>query len=138
MTRSPSLAHVVRARREGLHLTQQQVAERVGVSRSEISEIEAGRVKHPRAGVFDRLGKVLGLPAAVLFAAVGYAAGEAAGVGPIELEESDELLVLASLLAQMSEPERRWMRDRLRELQQLVLLRTDRSARGRRPRRRAT
>ena len=68
---SSALASLVRARREGLHLTQHELARRVGVSRSEISEIEAGRVKHPGAGVFARLGKVLGLPAAALLAAVG-------------------------------------------------------------------
>ncbi len=123
-----ALAALVRARRERLHLTQDELAKRVGVSRSEISEIEAGRVKHPRAGVFARLGKVLGLPGAVLLAALGYAASEAAGVpGGLELEEADELLVLGSLFAQMTEVERRWLRDRLRELQQLVLLRRERA-----------
>lgn len=120
---TPQLGQLVRARRSALHLTQQQLAQRVGVSRSEISEIEAGRVRHPRAGIFARLGRVLGLPATVLLAAVGYAASEAAGIPPIEIEEADELLVLGSLLAQMSAPERRWVRERLRELEELVLLR---------------
>jgi transcriptional regulator with XRE-family HTH domain len=119
-----ALAALVRARRERLHLTQVELAKRVGVSRSEISEIEAGRVKHPRAGVFARLGKVLGVPGAALLAAVGYVASEAAGMpGAVELEEAEELLVLGSLFAQMTEAERRWLRERLRELQQLVLLR---------------
>ncbi len=123
-----ALAALVRARRGRLHLTQSQLAKQVGVSRSEISEIEAGRVRHPRAGVFARLGKVLGLPGAVLLAAVGYAASEAAGIpGALEIEEADDLLVLGSLLAQMTETERRWLRDRLRELQQLVLLRRERA-----------
>ena len=123
-----ALSGLVRARRERLHLTQDELAKRVGVSRSEISEIEAGRVKHPGAGVFARLGKVLGLPGAALLAAVGYAASEAAGVpGAIELEEAEELLVLGSLLSQMTEAERRWLRDRLRELQQLVMLRRERA-----------
>jgi transcriptional regulator with XRE-family HTH domain len=124
-----ALSGLVRARRERLHLTQDELARRVGVSRSEISEIEAGRVKHPRAGVFARLGKVLGLPAAALLAAVGYAASEAAGIpGAVQMEEAEELLVLGSLFSQMTEAERRWMRDRLRELQQLVLLRRDKAA----------
>jgi len=141
MARRPTqLAGLVRARRARLHLTQQEVAQRVGVSRSEISEIEAGRVRHPRAGVFARLGKVLGLPAAALLAAVGYAASEAAGVpGAIEIEESEELLVLGSLLSQMTAIDRRWLRDRLRELQQLVLLHQgegERRSERREPRRR--
>lgn len=98
----------------------------MGVSRSEISEIEAGRVKHPRAGVFARLGRVLGLPAAALLAAVGYVASEAAGIPAVtEIEGADELLVLGSLLSQMTETERRWLRERLREIQQLVVLRQE-------------
>lgn len=132
------LAGIVRARRQDLHLTQQQLAERVGVSRSEISEIEAGRVRHPRAGVFASLGRVLGLPAAALLAAVGYAATEIVGLPPIDIEEADELLVLGSLLAQMSAPERRWLRERLREVEQLVLLRKRATARPARPRSRRT
>ena len=124
MARRPTrLAGLVRARRERLHLTQQELAQRIGVSRSEISEIEAGRIQHPRPGVFARLGKVLGVPGAALLAAVGYAASEAAGIpGAIEIEEAEELLVLGSLLSQMTAGERTWLRDRLRELQQLVLL----------------
>lgn len=119
-----ALADVVRARRTSLHLTQEQLARRVGVSRSEISEIEAGRVKHPRAAVFARLGRVLGVPAAALLAAVGLAIGDPAAMpAAMELEEADELLVLGSLLSQMTDGERRWMRERLRELQDLVLLR---------------
>jgi len=119
-----TLAGLVRARREHLHLTQVDLARRVGVSRSEISEIEAGRVKHPRAGIFARLGHVLGLPGAALLAAVGYAASEALGApGAVELEDTEELAVLGSMLAQMTGSERAWLRERLRETQQLVMLR---------------
>lgn len=126
MTRAPTptLAGLVRARRERLRLTQEQLAERVGVSRSEISEIEAGRVHHPRAGVFAGLASALGVPAAALLAAVGYAAGEMAGApGALQFEEAEELIVLGALLSQMSAAERQWLRERLRELQQLVALR---------------
>lgn len=134
------LAQLVRTRREQLHLTQNELARRVGVSRSEISEIEAGRVRHPRAAVFARLGKVLALPAAALFAAVGYAAGDVLG-GPefAELEDApEELLLLGSLVAQMTRTERAWLRERLRELQQLVLMRRGAGPRRRGGRGRAT
>ncbi len=122
-----TLARLVRARREHLHLTQVDLARRVGVSRSEISEIEAGRVKHPRAGIFARLGQVLGLPGAALLAAVGYAASEVLGApGAAELEDTEELAVLASMLVGMTGSERAWLRERLRETQELVLLRRGR------------
>lgn len=129
--RTASLAELVRARRERLHLTQDQLAREVGVSRSAISEIEAGRIHHPRAGVFARLASVLGVPAAALLAAVGFAAGDLAGTpAALQLEEAEELLVLGALLSQMSAGERRWLQERLRELQQLVALRTGRPRRS--------
>ena len=43
----------------------------------------------------------------------------------MELEDTEELLVLGSLLAQMTESERRWVRERIRELRQLVVLRRE-------------
>lgn len=128
--RTATLAELVRARRERLHLTQDQLAREVGVSRSAISEIEAGRIHHPRAGVFARLANVLGMPAAALLAAVGFATGDLVGApAALQLEEAEELLVLGALLSQMSLGERRWLQERLRELQQLVALRTGRAAR---------
>ncbi len=127
------LAQLVRARREAMHLTQEQLAERVGVSRSEISEIEAGRVRHPRTPVFTRLGRTLGLPASALLAAVGYAASEMAGVPEaVDAEGAEELLILGAMLAHMTAGDRSWLRERLRELQELATRRTRSRARGRR------
>src|SRR5258705_13743723 len=68
------LARLVRINRERLHLTQTELAEQVGVSRSAISELEAGRIEQPPAAVFPRLGKALGLPPPALLAAAGYPA----------------------------------------------------------------
>src|ERR671936_502484 len=65
-----ALGRIVRSQRERLHLSQAALAEQVGVSRSAISELEAGRISQPRATVFARLAKALGLPAAALLAAV--------------------------------------------------------------------
>jgi transcriptional regulator with XRE-family HTH domain len=113
----------VRTNRERLHLTQEDLAARVGVSRSAISELEAGRIEQPRAAVFARLGKALGLPAAVLLAAAGYPEGEVfANI------EADELALLAASLAQLAGNEREWLRARLVELRDLLVLR--RSQRG--------
>src|SRR5258706_15272429 len=66
------LARLVRINRERLHLTQTELAEQVGVSRSAISELEAGRIEQPPAPVFARPGKAPGLPAPGLPAAAGY------------------------------------------------------------------
>lgn len=108
----------MREQRGRLHLTQSELAERVGVSRSAISELEAGRIAQPRATVFVRLAKALGLPAAVLLAAAGYPASE------VMLEmEADEIALLAASLAQLAGNERDWLRGRLVELRDLLVLR---------------
>jgi len=125
-TAPPPLGILVRAGRERLHLTQGELAERVGVSRSAISELEAGRIEQPRAGVFARLATVLGLPAAALLAAAGL---------PTESEvilglESDEIAVLAASLAQLAGNEREWLRARLLELRDLLVLRSGKRPRG--------
>jgi len=108
---------LVRARREQLHLTQEELARRVRVSRSEISEIEAGRIRQPRAHVFARLGRALGLPAAALLGALGYATGDLADV------DSEDLALMLTTLVQMAGTERAWLRERLTELRELLIAR---------------
>ncbi|MDP9251878.1 MAG: helix-turn-helix domain-containing protein [Chloroflexota bacterium] len=115
----PPLARLVRANRERLHLTQGQLAEQVGVSRSAISELEAGRIEQPRAAVFARLGKALGIPAAALLAAAGYPAEGEVLMGL----EADEIALLAGSLGQLAGNEREWLRMRLLELRDLLVLR---------------
>ena len=126
-----SLGALVRSSRERLHLTQAELARRVGVSRSEISEIEAGRIKQPSASVFAKLCDALGLPGALLLGATGYIVADAVGY-----LDSDELLVLASTLVGLAGSERKWLRERLTELRDLLLVRrgqtkTSRSVRPR-------
>jgi transcriptional regulator with XRE-family HTH domain len=116
---APPLARLVRANRQRLHLTQGELAEQVGVSRSAISELEAGRIEQPRAAVFARLGKALGLPAAALLAAAGYPAEGEVLMGL----EADEIALLAGSLAQLAGNERDWLRSRLLELRDLLVLR---------------
>jgi transcriptional regulator with XRE-family HTH domain len=117
-TDGASLGHLVREQRAKLRLTQSELARRVGVSRSAISELEAGRIQQPRASVFARLATALGLPAAALLAAAGYPATELM----LELE-TDELAVLASSLARIAGSERAWLKTRLLELRDLLVLR---------------
>jgi transcriptional regulator with XRE-family HTH domain len=135
---APPLARLVRANRERLRLTQGELAEQVGVSRSAISELEAGRIEQPRAAVFARLGKALGLPAAALLAAAGYPAEGQVVMGL----EADEIALLAGSLAQLAGNEREWLRGRLLELRDLLVLRRSQPAsaapaRGARPARSA-
>ncbi|MDQ2952373.1 MAG: helix-turn-helix domain-containing protein [Chloroflexota bacterium] len=116
--RHDSLGRLVREQRAKLHLTQSELAARVGVSRSAISELEAGRIEQPRVTVFARLASALGIPAAALLTAAGYPASE------ILLEiEADELAVLAASLAQLAGNEREWLRGRLVELRDLLVMR---------------
>jgi len=139
LTPAPPLARLVRANRERLRLTQGELAEQVGVSRSAISELEAGRIEQPRAAVFARLGKALGVPAAALLAAAGYPAEGDVVMGL----EADEIALLAGSLAQLAGNEREWLRARLIELRDLLVMRrSQRSAsaapkRGARPARSA-
>jgi transcriptional regulator with XRE-family HTH domain len=110
----------VRAARERSHLTQAELAQRVGVSRAAIAELEAGRIQQPRAAVFARLSAVLGIPVAILLAATGI--GEAEATLLAELE-GDELMAMATGMVRMADKDRRWLRDRFGELRELLVLR---------------
>jgi transcriptional regulator with XRE-family HTH domain len=115
-----------------LHLTQAELARRVGISRAAIAELEAGRIQQPRAAVFARLSAVLGIPAALLLAATGVGEAEAAAL--IDLE-ADELVAMAATMVHMADRDRKWLRDRLTELRELLVLRRASSAKGRAKRR---
>src|SRR6185503_8195081 len=104
LTPTPPLARLVRANRERLHLTQGELAEQVGVSRSAISELEAGRIEQPRAA---------------LLAAAGYPAEGEMVMGL----EADEIALLAASLTQLAGNEREWLRTRLLELRDLLVMR---------------
>jgi transcriptional regulator with XRE-family HTH domain len=103
-----------------LHLTQAELARRVGISRAGIAELEAGRIQQPRAAVFARLSAVLGIPAALLLAATGVGEAEAASL--VELE-ADELVAMAATMVRMAERDRKWLRERFAELRELLVLR---------------
>ena len=118
----------MRSAREGLHLTQAELARRVGISRAAIAELEAGRIQQPRAAVFARLSAVLGIPAALLLAATGVGEAEAASL--VDLE-ADELVAMAATMVRMAERDRRWLRDRFAELRELLVLRRAGHAKGR-------
>jgi SOS-response transcriptional repressor LexA len=61
------LGSLIRQRRKGLHLTQDQVATRVGISKPYLSNIETGKVKNPPSDrVLRRLEQVLDFPSGQL------------------------------------------------------------------------
>lgn len=122
----------MRSAREGLHLTQAELARRVGISRAAIAELEAGRIQQPRAAVFARLSAVLGIPAALLLAATGIGEAEAASL--VDLE-ADELVAMAATMVRMADRDRRWLRDRFAELRELLVLRRAGPSKGRAKRR---
>jgi len=103
-----------------LHLTQAELARRVGISRAGIAELEAGRIQQPRAAVFARLSAVLGIPAALLLAATGV--GEADALSLVDLE-GDELVAMAATMVRLADRDRRWLHDRFAELRELLVLR---------------
>ena len=117
----------MRSAREGLHLTQAELARRVGISRAAIAELEAGRIQQPRAAVFARLSAVLGIPAALLLAATGIGEAEAASL--VDLE-ADELVAMAATMVRMADRDRRWLRDRFAELRELLVLRRAGTSKG--------
>ena len=118
----------MRSARESLHLTQAELARRVGISRAAIAELEAGRIQQPRAAVFARLSAVLGIPAALLLAATGVGDAEAASLAGLE---GDELVAMAAMMVRMADRDRRWLRDRFAELRELLVLRTAGSSKAR-------
>lgn len=130
---APLLGSLVRAKRQQLRLTQAELAEQAGVSRSEISEIEAGRIQQPRAQAFARLCKVLGISGA---AVLGVDISMSEGLAEIDQEE---LYFLATQLIQLARRDPEWLRERLTELRDLLVVRargmasamTRRPARGR-------
>src|SRR5947199_9838652 len=72
----PSLGHLVRRHRTEAGLTQQELADRAGLSVRALRDLEQDRVARPRAPSIRRLQAVLGLPDsrwAELLAGVGVA-----------------------------------------------------------------
>jgi hypothetical protein len=69
--------------------------------------------------VFARLGTALGVPAAVLLAAAGYPAESEIVMGL----EGDEISVLAASIMQLAGGDRVWLRARLMDLRDLLVLR---------------
>lgn len=70
-----ALRDVVRQRRDALGLSQEELAERIGVTQEAISRIERGATSTPRRDTLERLARGLGVPLADLYIAAGIARG---------------------------------------------------------------
>lgn len=76
----PTLGDFIKARREELDLTQEEVEERTSLSQNYISQVELGKIKHPRDDKLGLFARGLELEPAVLRAV-------AAGLEPAEPAE---------------------------------------------------
>ncbi len=56
-----TLGEEIRARRKRAGLSQEQLSERLGISREAVSQIERGETRRPSDDILDRLETVLGL-----------------------------------------------------------------------------
>lgn len=65
MTLAERMAANLRAQRERRKMTQQQLAEKAGISRAYLARLETAR-QEPRLGVLDRLARALRVKAARL------------------------------------------------------------------------
>lgn len=75
------LGELVRSRRTGRGLTQAELARRIGVSRSAISELEAGRIGTPSIHLLSGLASALEIETAQLLSRVPRRRRSAAGIG---------------------------------------------------------
>ena len=78
MREQPTLGRTIRDRRQELGLTQEELADRIGagVTQSEVSRLERGKIRLPRRERFERLAGALGLPPGELLARSGWAGAE--------------------------------------------------------------
>lgn len=88
-----SLGVKVRELRKNLGLTQQKLADEVGVPRPYISRLERGRFKKPSADLMLRVAKALKVKVFELFEAAGYIGERSKG------EKRRDYLKLLSLLS---------------------------------------
>ena len=56
------LGRMLKQRREGKHLTQAQLAHKVGVSQTYIAKLESGDKKNPTLDLLKKIAKALGVP----------------------------------------------------------------------------
>lgn len=67
-----TLATLLRAKREALGLSANEVAKQAGINVSSVWRIEEGQRANPKADVLQAIGSVLGITTSDLFAAAGW------------------------------------------------------------------
>ena len=78
MTETRTLADLIRQRRIELHLTQEQLADRIGLGtrQADVSRLERGRVGLPRRERLERVAAALELPLGELLVRSGWAGAD--------------------------------------------------------------
>lgn len=71
----------IKKRRDALGLTQTELADRAGVERAHLSQVERGRITLPNADFRRRIAGALGMSHAALLVAAGELTEEEAGLG---------------------------------------------------------
>lgn len=128
-----SLGRVIRARREELGLTQEELAERIGgsVRQAEVSRLERGRVATPRRARLGAIAAALGLTEADLLVRSGWAemgevsnltAGRRDGSRPFSGIDLHELRLYREVLQRRAESSHRLLRDARRSADAAYLL----------------
>jgi transcriptional regulator with XRE-family HTH domain len=97
MTGQRRLADLVRQHREREGLTQQQLAERSGISRNTIAAIELGRVRIPSPEIVRSLARPLRVTVREMLQAMGYPIEDDAAAAAVA--EDRVLQEIADLLA---------------------------------------
>ncbi len=109
------LGELVKARRNQMNLTQDDLAERVGMSQRWVSNLETGDVKRSRVDTLHKLSVTLDIPLDQLVIAAGLADSEESArrvvgtfedsVKPVQLDGGDPRLPLFDLLEGRSRSE---------------------------------
>ena len=122
MAESITLGDVIRARRQQLGLTQEELAERIGegVRQSDVSRLERGRVALPRRDRLQRIVTALNLPVGELLARSGWteAASEEDRAVPAGSVASPRVATTAAAAGSPHHPRLAAVLRRSRELQE--------------------
>jgi transcriptional regulator with XRE-family HTH domain len=86
MTEAAELRDLIRAERDRLGMTQEELAEAIGMSQRWVSSAERGEIKQPKVSTLTRLARVFGRDVADLVIAAGLAGSRS---GAQAVAESD-------------------------------------------------
>lgn len=100
-----TLGHYIKSRREELGLTQEELANRVGIGvrQADISRLENNHVKSPRLSRLERLADALDAPVGVLLSKSGWIGAEEEITSTLSEERRSHITLLPSAPDQLPE-----------------------------------